>query len=81
MKLYAVIPIYRNRLTDREKETEGKPRFDLRPMNHPAACNWMDACRDDWTDYRLIDWPEDVPLSGIPLIADKYRRDKDKENT
>lgn len=74
-KLYAVIPIYKNRLPDRRQETEAKPRFDLRPMNHAAACNWMEACRDQWTDYRLIEWPADVAWPSSPMLAAKYRRD------
>lgn len=57
---------------------ESRPRFDLAPMNHAAACNFMDACRSRHTDYMLIDWPEDQPFPRPPMFATGYRRDKDK---
>jgi hypothetical protein len=66
-KLYAVVSIYR-------KTGQETTRFDLRPMNHAAACNFMDSCRNEFTDYRLIDWPENQPYEGKPLYADGYRR-------
>lgn len=75
VKLYAVIPIATNRLPDRKATSEGKPLFCLRPMNHAAACNWMQACRNEFTDYRLIEWPADVAAPGAPIIADDYRKD------
>ena len=68
-KLYAVVGILRKT----KKET---PRFDLAPMNHAAACNFMDSCRNQFTDYRLIDWPENQPHPKPPICADGYRRDK-----
>lgn len=66
MKLYTVIAI--NRKTGREMP----PRYDLRPMNHPAACNFMAKCRNEFTDYKIHEWPDTVPLNGEPLTADKY---------
>lgn len=30
-----------------QKGVKGAPRLDLAPMNHAAACNFMDACRTD----------------------------------
>lgn len=72
MKLFTVIPI------DRRTGAGLGARYDLRPMNHAAACNFMDACRNDATDYEIHPWPDDVPHPGPPLMADGYRRDKDK---
>lgn len=68
--LYTVIPIH--------KGEELPPRYDLRPMNHAAACNFMDACRNSFTDYKIHPWPESVPQTGEPLIAEGYRRDQGK---
>ena len=76
MKLYTVTPIYRNRTHNNGPQA---PRYDLRPMNHAAACNWMDACRNHHTDYMIHPWPDDVPHPGPPLIVGRYRRDKDKQ--
>ena len=78
MNLYAVVPIRRKDIGEQKKGTELPPRFDLKPMNHKAACNWMDSCRNEFTDYRLMEWPESEPFSCKPIIADGYRRDKDK---
>jgi len=68
-KLYAVVSILRKT----KKETT---RFDLAPMNHAAACNFMDACRNEFTDYRLIEWPASQPQLKPPMFADGYRRQK-----
>lgn len=70
-KLYAVVPVYLKPRASGAKE--GSPRLDLAPMNHPAACNWMDACRDRYTDYLLIDWPADAPHPKPPMLATGYR--------
>jgi hypothetical protein len=70
MKLFTVIPI---------SKTAGElaPRYDLLPMNHAAACNFMDACRNSSTDYKLHEWPADVPAPpGPPCFAMGYKRDK-----
>lgn len=67
MKLYTVASIWRS--TGRVSA----PRFDLTPMSHAAACNFMDACRSDFTDYKLIPWPESVPIQSPPLHAAGYR--------
>lgn len=69
--LFAVIRI--NRATKREMT-----RLDLAPMNHAAACNFMDSCRTEYTDYRLTPWPEATPHPAPPMYADAYRRDQDK---
>lgn len=74
-KLYTVIPIARNRKTG---NGDLSPRYDLRPMNHAAACNFMDACRNEFTDYKLHKWPSSVPFPGEPLLSNGYRRDKSK---
>ena len=74
MKLYTVTPIRR------KTGEELPPRYDLRPMNHAAACNFMDACRNEHTDYKIHPWPDSVPHPGPPLTADGYRRDKDHPN-
>lgn len=68
--LFTVIPIHQG--------VELPPRYDLRPMNHAAACNFMDACRNSFTDYKIHPWPDSVPHPGEPLKANGYRRDKDK---
>ena len=67
MKFYTVITI------NRSSGKEMPPRYDLRPMDHMSACNFMVACRSNHTDYRLHEWPEDVPHSGIPLFCAGYR--------
>lgn len=67
MKLYTVITI------NRRTGEESPPRIDLAPMNHAAACNFMQACRTGYTDYRLHPWPDDVP-HGEPLISHHYRK-------
>lgn len=74
MKLYAVIPI---------SKTKGKlpPRFDLHPMDHKAACNWMDSCRNEHTDYRLTEWPKSVPFPGPPVTAKRYRQNTEAHPT
>lgn len=72
MKLYAVIHI------NRKTRKEMPPRFDLAPMNHPAACNWMDACRNDYSDYKLTLWPAAVPHPAPPISCDRYRRHQDQ---
>lgn len=74
MKLYTVISI------NRETSKESPPRYDLAPMNHAAACNFMDSCRTEYTDYRIHPWPDDVAAAEPPLIANGYRRDKDKQD-
>lgn len=82
MKLFAIIPICRNRQNMPKSHVgELPPRYDLAPMNHAAACNWMDACRNHHTDYRLTPWPAEVPHPAPPMIATGYRRDKDKLTT
>jgi len=50
------------------------PRYDLRPMNHKAACNFARACTTGFTRWTLHLWPDSVPHTGEPLIASKYRR-------
>lgn len=70
-KLFAVIPIYWRR-NPASRNGEGAPRFDLSPMNHAAACNWMHNCRTYFTDYRLTPWPADVPFPSPPLFAERY---------
>ena len=67
--LYAVVPISK-------EKGELAPRFDLAPMNHAAACNFMDACRNSHTDYRLEYWPEEVAHPKPPQYRDAYRRDQ-----
>lgn len=66
--LFTVIPIVKGR--------ELPPRYDLRPMNHAAACNFMDACRNSFTDYKIHPWPASVGFSGTPILAGRYRRDR-----
>ncbi len=72
-QLYAVVPVY---IVPRSHGRKPEPRYDLAPMNHQAACNWMDACRNQWTDYILIPWPDDVPHQAPPCLATDYRRDR-----
>jgi hypothetical protein len=72
MKLYTVASI------NRKSGKQEPPRYDLAPMNHAAACNFMDACRNRDTDYVIIDWPDHIPHPKPPMLADGYRRDKDK---
>lgn len=67
MALYTVISI------NLHTGEESGPRYDLVPMNHQAACNFMQACRTEYTDYRLHPWPDSVP-HGEPLIAQNYRK-------
>lgn len=74
MILYTVIPIRRRAVSGQPKGHKLPPRYDLRPMNHAAACNWMDACRNQWTDYEIHPWPADVPHPGKPILAKGYRR-------
>jgi len=50
------------------------PRYDLRPMNHAAACNFMQACTTEFTTWQLHPWPADVPHNGEPLLANGYRK-------
>lgn len=66
-KLYTVIPISQGK--------ELPPRYDLHPMNHAAACNFMDSCRNSFTNYKIHPWPDSVPLNGEPLTSSRYRRD------
>ena len=73
-RLFAVIPIYMHRDAN---NGEQPPRLDLAPMNHAAACNWMQACRNHWTDYRLTIWPESVSHSKPPMLANGYRETAD----
>ncbi len=70
--LYAVVTVFL------KIKKEPEPRFDLAPMNHAGACNWMDSCRNKYTDYRLIEWPAHQPHPKPPIYADGYRRDQDK---
>jgi len=72
MKLFTVIP------TNRRTKREFGPRYDLRPMNHAAACNFARACTTEATSYRLQPWPDNVPHSGPPLTANGYAADNDK---
>ena len=60
---------------NRKTEKQFPPRYDLKPMNHAAACNFMDACRNEYTDYVIIPWPG--PHEEI-LTAEGYRSDKNK---
>lgn len=75
MKLFTVIPI------NRKTKAELPPRYDLAPMNHAAACNFMDACRDRHTDYKIHHWPENVPHPKAPMLAKGYRRDLEEKHT
>lgn len=70
MKLYTVVPIIRG------TEKEMPPRYDLAPMNHAAACNFMEACRNSHSDYRIHDWPADVAHPALPMYATGYRSDQ-----
>lgn len=54
------------------------PRYDLRPMNHAAACNFARACRTGFTRWTLHPWPADIPAPGPPLTAKTYAADNDK---
>jgi hypothetical protein len=72
MKLFTVTPIRR------KSGEELPPRYDLAPMNHFAACNFMDACRNAATDYKLHEWPADVPHGKRLCLAAGYARDKGK---
>lgn len=74
MKLYTVIPIRRRAIGSHPKGREYPPRYDLAPMNHEAACNFMASCRTEATDYRIHPWPDDVPHPSAPLIATSYRK-------
>ena len=56
------------------KTTKHPPRYDLRPMNHAAACNFAKACTTEFTSYELHPWPADVPAPGPPLLANGYRK-------
>lgn len=69
MKLYTVI------LLDRKTGQELKAMLDLAPMNHAAACNFMEACRNEHRDYKLQEWPEDVSPVSPPMYSMAYRRD------
>lgn len=72
MKLFTVIP------TNRKTNRVLPPRYDLRPMNHAAACNFARACTNENTSYRLQPWPADVSQPGPPLTANGYAADNDK---
>lgn len=74
-------PLYTVVAISRKTGVEQPPSYDLRPMNHAAACNFMDACRNAVTDYRIHPWPEDIPFPGEPSLADSYRRDQDREES
>ena len=54
------------------------PRYDLRPMNHAAACNFARACTTRFTSWTLHPWPADVAQPGPPLLANGYAADNDK---
>lgn len=73
MKLYTVIPFTRRQVGTIPKGHTFPPRYDLAPMNHAAACNFMEACRTGTTDYRLHPWPDDVPHPKPPMLAASYR--------
>jgi hypothetical protein len=64
---------YTCRAISRKTGEKFSPRFDLLPMNHEAVCNFMDACRNRFTDYEVFPWPQNVPLSGPPVFAESYR--------
>jgi len=70
-KLFCVIPIYKNRKTG---NGEQPPKLNLAPMNHQAACNYMTACRNDFTDYRLTPWPIDEHYLKMPQYSNHYRK-------
>lgn len=72
--LFAVIPVRRVTVGNHPKGKEYPPRLDLAPMNHQAACNFMEACRTTFTEYKLTPWPADAPYPASPLIATEYRR-------
>jgi hypothetical protein len=64
---------YTCRAINRKTGKKFPPRFDLLPMNHEAVCNFMDACRNRFTDYEVFPWPQNVPFSGPPVLAESYR--------
>lgn len=74
MKLFAVIPYRRRAIGSQPKGHELPPRYDIAPMNHEAACNWVHNCTTDATGYRLTPWPDDVPHPSPPLTAERHLR-------
>lgn len=65
---YAVVHI------NRKTRKEAPPRYDLAPMNHAAACNFIHACRNEHSDFRLVEWPADQSASKFPMFATGYRK-------
>jgi len=70
-KIFCVIPIYKNR---KKGNGEQPPKFNLAPMNHAAACNYIKSCLNDFTDYRLTPWPRDEPYLKIPIYSNFHRK-------